>query len=354
MDLGPFVRKELPWLRRNWRAVALVFVLAPAFLGVATTAFEQTSPRDVQLAVVPAGDDVTEDELRAVEGIAGSVGAPVAFESRDAARIALQRESVYGVLSVPHGLYDDGASATITFEVDGGMATYLQPSRAVAVVLRDRASAFPAAVSVERVVVGPERTLSEFLFAASAVGLLAVYAFTYVPAHLASERRVLERVRVESSAVSLLAAKFVLLGGLAAVALGAMALVGSALEYRTALLRPAAVGVLGLTFVALTGVSLSVTFLTRFSVAGRFLNAGLLVGVVLLSSLIYPAGFFSSTRRAIARLSPVHHAGVVARAVALEGRSAALFADRIALLAGAAVASLALLAVSVRIYERRA
>ncbi|WP_135364178.1 ABC transporter permease [Halosimplex halophilum] len=349
---APLLEKELFWLRRNWRAVAVVFLLAPALFGVATASFDRTVPQDVPVAVAPADDAVTEDELQAVAGLARTVSAPRQFDSPESATTALHRERVYGVLTVGHGLYESGANVTLSLAVDGGMVTYVEPSRAVTGTLRERAGVFPSTVTVERRVLGAERTLPEFLFTTGLVYLLAIYAFTYVPYHLARERRVFDRVRVESSLWALLAAKAALFGALGAAALASMGVAGVALGYRVALADPAALGVLGLVGTALVAVSLGVSFATRFSVAGRFANVALLGAVVAFSNPVYPTGFFSAVRRAIAGWSPVYHATVVVRALVLKGLSPGLFTDRLLLLGGVAAAAVCWLAASVVAYER--
>ncbi|WP_123532865.1 ABC transporter permease [Halosimplex salinum] len=353
MAVGPLLEKELFWLRRNWGAVALVFLLAPALFGLATASFDQTVPRDVPVAVTPASDAVTDDELEAVTGLVGTVSAPRQFDSPEDARTALRRERVYGVLTVGSGLYESGANVTLSVAIDGGMVTYTEPSRVVTATLRDRAEVFPSTVTVERRVDGPQRTLPEFLFATALVYLLAGYAFTYVPYHLARERRVFERVRVESSLWSLLAAKAVLFAALGALAVCSIGLVGAALVYRVAVADPVTLGVLGLTGVALVAVGLGVSFLTRFSVAGRFVNVALLAGLVAFSNPVYPTGFFSATRRTLAGWMPVYHATVVVRGLALKGLSPGLFTDRLLLAGGFAAASVCWLAGAVVAYERR-
>lgn len=353
MTVGPLVEKELRWLRRNWRAVTLVFLLAPLCLGLATATFDRTLPRDVPVAVVPADDTVTQDELQAAAGLTRSVAAPRHFDSVDAARTALDREHVYGVLSVEHGLYDAGANVTLSFAVAGGMVTYVEPSQVVTATLRDRATIFPSTVIITHETLDPQRTLPEFLFATGLVYLLAGYAFTYVPYHLARERRVFERVRVESSLWSLLAAKGVLFAALGTLALASMGALGVALGYRVALANPVALAVLALTGTSLVATGLGISFLTRFSVAGRFSTVALLGAVVAFSNPVYPSGFFSVVRRTISGVSPVYHATVVVRGLTLSGRTPGLYIDRLVLICGLTVASLAFLGVAVLSYERR-
>jgi len=352
MPVGPLVEKELRWLRRHWRALALVFLVLPACFALGTASFDRTVPRDVPVAVTPATDAVTEDELQAVAGLTRSVAAPRQFDSPDDARVALHRERVYGVLTVGHGLYERGANVTLSFSVAGGMVTYVEPSRVVTATLRERSAVFPSTVTVDRHVAGPERTLPEFLFAAGLVYLLAGYAFTYVPYHLARERQVFDRVRVESSLWSLLAAKTAVFAGLGALALGSVAAVSVALGYRVALADPVALGVLALTGLALVAVGLGVSFLTRFSVAGRFANVALFGGLVVFSNPMYPTGFFSALRRTVAGWSPVYHATVVVRGLTLMGRPPGLYVDRLLLVCGVAVAALCWLSVAVVVYQR--
>ena len=353
MTMGPLVAKELRWLRRNWRAVTLVFLLAPICFGLATASFDRTLPRDVPVAVVPADDAVTQDELQAAAGLTRSVAAPRQFDSVDAAQTALEREHVYGVLSVEHGLYDAGANVTLSFAVAGGMVTYVEPSQVVTATLQDRANIFPSTVTIEHETLDPERTLPEFLFATGLVYLFTGYAFTYVPYHLAREQRVFERVRVESSLWSLLAAKAVLFAALGTLALASMGAVGVALGYRVALANPVALAVLGLTGTSLVATGLGISFLTRFSVAGRFSNVALLGAVVAFSNPVYPSGFFSVIRRTISGFSPVYHATVVVRGLTLSGRTSGLYTDRLVLTCGVTAASLAFLATAVYHYERR-
>jgi ABC-2 type transport system permease protein len=352
MTVGPLVGKELRWLRRNWRAVALLVLLAPVAFGLATASFDRTLPRDVPVAVAPADEAVTQDELQAVAGLARGVSAPRQFDSPAAARTALARERVYGVLTVDHGVYESDANVTLSVLVAGGMVTYVEPSRVVTATLRERATVFPATVTVDHRVADPARTLPEFLFATGLVYLLAGYAFTYVPYHVGRERQVFDRVRVESSLWSLLVAKAALFAALGTAAVASMTLAGAALGYRVAVVSPVALAVLAATGGSLVAVALGVGFLTRFSVAGRFANVALLAGLVAFSNPVYPSGFFSVVRRTVSGYSPVYHATVVVRGLTLTGRDPGLFVDRLLLVAGLAVAALAFLAGSVAIYQR--
>lgn len=355
MALGPLLRKELLWVRHNAAAILVVLLLLPAAFGLATAAFHQVIPEDVPVAVVPANERVTSDEMATMEAVTAFFAAPRDYRSEAAARRALDREEVYGIVVVPHGLYDDGHQVTVQFIVEGEIVPYEQPSIAVASVLRSRLdSQLPADVALNREVTGRDATLSEYLLTVGAVLLLAVYAFTYVPYNVAGERRVFRRLRVESSLRSVVVSKFLVFGALMLVPLGAIQAAAIGLGYDVTVFSLPALAVLLVTFWTLTAVSLGIMFLTNFRSEGRFLNVGVLFGLLLFANLLYPAGYFSPIRRTIARLVPLHYAMLVVRGLALKGQSIGLYTDYLAVLAGTAVLAVAWLALSMHVYRRRA
>lgn len=355
MSLGPLLRKEVTWVRHNLGALFVVLLLLPATFGLATGAFERVVPEDVPVAVVPASEDVTEDEVTALRAVTAVFASPTAYDTVPAARRALHREAVYGVVVVPPGLFDEGATADVRFLVEGEIVPYNQPSRAIANVLGARLdSQLAADVSVTREVTGREATLSEYLLSAGVVILLATYAFTYVPYNVASERRVFRRLRVESSLGAVVASKFCLFGVLVSVPLVALQGAANVLGHDLNVLAPAALGTLLLTFGYLTAISLGVMFLTGFRAVGRFLNVAVLFGTLLLGNPVYPAGFFSPLRREIARFVPVHYSTLTTRGVALKGRSVGLYGDYLLVLGATTLVALAWLALSMAVYRRRA
>lgn len=353
--LGSLFAREARWVRHNAGVLVLVLLVLPSLFAVSTVAFQQVIPRDTPIAVVPENERVSEDELDAVTGVAAFFSRPHDYESRETAERALAREEVYAIFVVPHGLFDEDASVEIEMIVEEEMVPYEQPSLAIASILSGQLrGTFPAETTVQRTAIGEDRTLSEFLVSVGTVLLTMVYAFVYLPRVVADEQRVFQRIRVESSLWRLLAAKYAVFLPLMLVPVLAFHGIAGYLDFQVDLLAPGAVAATLLTFLSLSAIALGVMFLTRFATVGRMVNATLLFGTLAFSNLVYPAGFFSPMRRNIARLSPIHYAGIVHRGTALKGNAAALYADRYLLLAGFALASLAFLAASVVVYQRRA
>lgn len=356
MALRSLLYKEARWLRHNLATVVLVLVVLSATIAVATVAFQQVIPRDTPVAVVAEDETVTEDEVTAMKGVAAFFSRPTAYEAseRDRAMSALDREAVYAVFVVPHGVLDSDATVTVEMYVEAEMVPYEQPSLAIASILRYRVSdALPATVRVERVAVGQERTLSEFLTSVGAMLVTMIVSFAFVPYAVANERRVFRRIRVESSLWQLLTSKFLVLTPLMIVPLLAFQALATRLDFAVDLLAPGAVAVTLVTFVYLTATSLAVMFLTRFRTAGRMINLSLMFGALAFSSMVYPAGFFSPLRRDLSRLIPLHYSMVVQRGVSLKAHDPSLYGDYYLLLGGVTLAALAFLAGTVVYYDRR-
>ena len=355
MSVRSLVSKELRWLRHNVSTVLLVLVVLPSIVALGTVAFQQVIPRDTPVAVVPADDSVTEDEMTAMRGVTTLFSQPHSYEAdeRDAAMRALTREELYAVVVVPPDLLEEDADVTVEMYVEEEIVPYEQPSMAITGILRYQAGQLlPADVDVERIAVGDDRTLSEFLVSVGAMLVTMLFAFAYVPYVVADEQQVFRRIRVESSLWQLLAGKFVVLTPLLLVPVGTFQAVAWYLDFSVALLAPAAIAVTLLTFVYLTAISLGVMFLTRFRPIGRLLNVVIMVGALTFSNLVYPAGFFSPLRREIAKSSPLHYSMVVQRGVSLKGHHVWLYGDYLLGLVGFTLLSLCFLAGTVHYYDR--
>lgn len=353
MSLRAFLGRELRWTRRRFAALLVVLIGLPAVLAAASLLFQTVIPRTAPVAVVPGSASVTAEELDLAHKTVRVIAEPVAYDTREAAFRALDREQVYGVVVVPPGLTAESGSVTVDYYISGQVVPYREPSSAVASVmdrLLDRG--LPADVTVTRRVVGPEPTLSEYLLPTFLFVLLGVLAFAYLPYVLASEAGALDRVRVESSLAAYLGAKLTAFTALALVPVGTFALVARLLAYEVAVLAPGGVAVLLATFLALAALSGAVTFLTRFSTAGRLLNVLVLFLVLAFSGIVYPAGFFSPARRELIRLVPTHYAVVLVRNAMLKGLPPTTYPVAVAAVAGFCLASLLLAAGSLRYYRR--
>jgi ABC-2 type transport system permease protein len=353
MSLRSLLRKEVYWGRRNLLVLLLVLCVVPGFFAASSLLFQDVIPRDTPVAVVAGSDDVTQRELLAVQAGLSFFATPVAYDHRNRSLRDLQRERVYAVVEVPHGIRDAGRDVTFRLFVDGSMVPFKEPSQTIAAIMESRLDReLDARVSVERVVVGNSHDLSGYLVPIVLLGLVMLLAFTYVPHTLASERRALDRIRLESSLEAVVGAKLLFFTVLMLVPLVVFHVVLDSLQFDIAVLTPATVLAVLLSFVALSAVALAVVVATRFTSTGRFVNAVFLLFVLGFSGLAYPAGYFSALRRTVVRAMPTHYATVLVRSSMLRDLPLSAVADWLVGLASVAVAALVVLELSIVYYRR--
>jgi ABC-2 type transport system permease protein len=352
---GPsLLKKELLWSRHRAVMLVIILVVLPLFFAYTTVVFQHVVPKDSPIAIVPADDSVTEDELSIIKGGAAFFSDPAIYEDPEAAERALSRESVYAVVEVPPGITDENTTnATFHLSVDGSIVPFGEPSKAIRGVMGLYLNRnLPADITVERRVVGVEHTLSEYLVPVFLMALGMLFAFAYLPYTLARERDVLERLLVESSLDAVVLTKIGYTTALMLVPLVAFQAASVYLGYSVDLLAPGALLVFLLTFVYLSAIAVSVMILTKFGTLGRFCNIAIMFAAMTFSSLIYPVGFFSPLRKEIARLIPLHHSMIVFRSLSLKDVSVGLFADWLVGLAGFTLLTGVVLKLSIEHYER--
>jgi ABC-2 type transport system permease protein len=347
------VRKEAITVRRNLGLFLVVLILVPAALAVGTSVYQQTIPQDIPVAVAPADDATTETDVRFVRGAVEFFATPVEYDSRAAAVDAMEREEVYMVFVVPPDLTDDDAEVTVTVVTDAANAPLSDPAELTFDVLESQFDdAFPATVTLKQESVGTERTLSEFMLPAALFALVVLYALVYLPYQVREERRVMDRLRTETRLEYVIATKLLFYGVLVVVPAGTVSAAARYYGYGFDAMGPETLAVLGLSFLYMASAGLAVLFFMRLRQAAVFVNLGLAVGVLTLSGLVYPVGFYSAVRKTISRALPTHYTLVTLRGTMLRGRSLGFHEASLTWLAATAVVALALLAVAIRHYER--
>lgn len=353
MSLRSLLEKEVHWSLRNALVLVFLLVLLPGFFAGTSVVFQDVLPRDVPIAVTPADDSVDESNVEIVEGTIATFTEPRRVETVEDGREMLERESVYAVVEVPPNLDDPSAEAEFRLVVDGAIVPFLSPSEIIGNVLESEMdSIFDAEVTAEREVVGEEKSLPEYLYPTFLLALVIFFGFTYVPYNLKNESAVLDRLRVEASLESVVAAKLLFFTALMTVPVVVFHAAALYYGYDVATLTPGAVLVVLLTFLLVSTVSSAVMILSRFSGVGLFVNVTAMLGVVALSALAFPLGFFSPIRTTVAQLLPTYYAGVITRSVMLKGSRLATFADWLALLVGCLVAAAVALEGSIIYYRR--
>jgi ABC-2 type transport system permease protein len=353
MSLVALLRKELYWSRRNALLLCVLVVLVPLFFAGASVLFQDVVPRNVPVAVVPGDETVTESELEIVEGTIESFTDPTIVDDQTTAKRQLERERIYGIITVPPDISEAGTEAIVTWTIDGAIVPFQSPSEVLQSLTEfhlDRV--FDSEVSVERTVTGDVHDLPAFLFPTLLMTITIFFAFTYVPYVLRRERDVLDRVRVEASLESLLGAKLSFLTVVTLVPVTVFHLAAQYYGYEVASFHLGAVAVLLVTFLLLATVSATVMVLTRFSSVGTVLNLILMLGLMALSGLAFPRGYFSTTRTTIATLLPTHHGMIVVRSLMLKDVGAGTYLDVIGGLCGLTVLALLVLKLASVHYRR--
>jgi ABC-2 type transport system permease protein len=355
MSLRSLLRKEVYWSRRNALVLLLILLVLPGFFAASSVVFEDVIPRDTPVAVVPQSEDVTAQELFLAQVGTSEYSDPQVVTDTQTALRQLEREQVYAVVEVPHGIRDTGTSVTVRLYVDGSMIPYKEPSATIANIVEGQLDrSLDADITVERVVVGNDHDLSAYLLPIALMGLLMLVALTYVPYNLAGEAPAMDRIRLESSIEALVGAKLVFFTALMLVPIVVFqgAIVGvdalSTVDYSAvSAVAPGAVLALLLTFVTLAALSMAVMVATGFGTTGRFVNVLLLLGVVGFSGLAYPVGYFSPLRRELTRAMPTHYATIVTRSGMLRGSTVEAYATWLAGLALVAVLALVVLKLTI-------
>jgi ABC-2 type transport system permease protein len=347
------LRKELLTVRRNLGLFLVLLVVVPAALAAGTAAYQQTVPEDVPVAVAPAEDATTESDLRIVRGAVHFFAEPKTYEDREAATRAMEREQVYLAFLVPPGLDEEGEEVTVTVLADRTNAPLQDPAEVALELLAGNFDALaPADVSFEMEGFGTERTLSAFMLPSALLALVVLYALVYLPYQVREERRVLDRLRTETSLELVVASKLAFYGALVVVPAATASAAARYYGYGFGALGPGTLLVLALTFLYLAAAGLAVLFLMRLRQAAVFVNLGLAVGALALSGLLYPVGFYSAVRKTIARLLPTHYSLVTLRGTMLREAPLSLYGDYLAWLGAALLVAMLLLGGSIRYYER--
>lgn len=352
LKIPTFIKKEVNWSSHRLVAICLLFLVVPALFATGTVFFEHTLPENSPIAITPISDDVTKNELQIIRGSLTFISDPVIVDSADRAFSQLKREEVYAVVKVPPDITTTNASATVDIYIHGSVTIFRLPSRAIInLVAESLDKALPADINATRHVIGPQRTLSEYLLPTFLMVFVMLVAFVYLPAMLAAEESVFDRLRMKSSLDALLAAKGLFFMALVVMSILVVYVVGAVLGYGLEPVSAPGIAVYLLTFVYLAALSTSIMLLTKFNKAGQVLNVGILFALIPLSNLAYPVGFFSPLSKTIARLNPLHYSMIIARSALLKETPITLFTDWLGGLVAVTACCLVVLKVTLAYYK---
>lgn len=354
MSFFSLLKKEVHWTRHNILTLLFLLLVLPSAFAYASIAFGTALPRDVPVAVVAEGENVSETDMNFVKGGMKPFSDPKPVATQSRARRMLDRESVYAVVQVPAGISDpDTEHATFVLTVHGSVVPFKEPSRAIRSIMEFQLDQYlESDIDVRREVVGGDNTLSEYLLPTFLMIVIMLFALVYVPYNLTKEEAILDRIRIESSIERLLGAKLVYFSLLMLVPILVFQGAGKYLGYASNALAPGGILALLLAFSFLSAISMSIMLFFKFSTTGQFVNVVLLLAFFTLSGLGFPVGFFSPLRKEIIRQFPTHYAMIIARGSMLKGLPMSTFTDWFVDLAGVLVAALIVLKLSAVYYRR--
>ena len=162
----------------------------------------------------------------------------------------------------------------------------------------------------------------------------------------------MDRLRTETRLELVVASKLLFYGVLVVVPAATASAAARYYGYGFDALAVETLAVLGLSFLYMAAAGLAVLFFMRLRQAAVFVNLGLAVGVLTLSGLVYPVGFYSAVRKTISRSLPTHYSLVTLRGTMLRGGSLSFYSECLLWMAAASGAAILLLGVAIRYYER--
>jgi len=354
-DLFVFLGTEVYATRRKAALILIGFAVLPTLFMIGTVGFDKTLPEDVPVGIAPQDETTTEDDLTVTEGGVALVGTPVHYTSEKSATDALKREEVYMVVLVPPDITDEATSAEFKL-LSHGSAVPLAEATSLLVYFIDLEldSLLDGDVKVTHEQIGTEFTLSEYLVPNFITLFTMAIGLIYFPYDIRDNRQVLDRVRHQSWLESFVGAKIIFYTLMMVFLVGVLAVVNTQLEYQINILSSETVLAVALLFMSTAAIGSGVLFLTNLSRKALFINFGLLSGVFVFGSILYPVGFFSSLRMDIARSIPLHYLAVVIRGHVLRGDPLALYTEWYRFIGQFTVGTVVFCIASIRLYEWRA
>lgn len=345
---GALVEREFLGVKRSALMIIVILILPVAF-GFMFGTFKNILPKGTPSTIVAEDANVSEKELKFALGILNYFSEPKVEKQVDASK--LFREETYFILIVPKGLLSGGS--TVRVVVDASMTPVADLTPIVVGSIRDSLySSGYYSIDIEVEKVGRSVLPFEFFVPGVLLMLSAGVGLLLVPFFTVRDKQVFSRIMNSVSALSFVTSKIVFALVIVGIQVALLLLTqtffgstGSSLFK----LNEWSVLALAITTVYFTFTGLAVVFLTRFSEAGKQVNALLFGAVAVFSGAFYPAGFFpmlpglGNMLQTIARSLPPYYSVVLLRGFGVRGVEASLLADYVAVIIASAVVSLALL-----------
>ncbi|MGP8337391.1 MAG: ABC transporter permease [Methanosarcinaceae archaeon] len=347
--LFSMLKKEVLISKRNISIIILI-ILLPLVFGMLAGSFKTSIPKDTPVLIVPQNDNVSQDDLEYVEGWTSFFSDPVIGTSEKEGIRKLHREEVYLVFVVPTSVMQTMKSeGEFRIYVDNAMVPVEKISEYVVsnVELYFSTTSFEGSEITLRKI-NDHRTMPEYMLPGFIMLMVSLMALTILPYNMGSERNVIRRLKIEHVFGSMVAAKIVFFVLLVAVQLLLLRYFEIYILIEKSHIVPDTFIVVLLTMLYLSAISLSVTFITKFSNSGNLINTLHLFIILLFSGTFYPIGFFPTYLQKVSFSLPTYYSMVMLRGSMFRDAGLTVYADWIWGMIILVIVMLAVLAVAIK------
>ncbi|MFH1448580.1 MAG: ABC transporter permease [Candidatus Micrarchaeota archaeon] len=351
--------KTLSLLKREYWGVKtntllLVILLAfPMTFGFMFGTFTNIIPKNAPAAVFPEAGATGEDVSSAEDILSffSKTSVEPEFNERK-----LFREEYYFFVGVPKGFRRGDGEVDVY--IDASMSPIAEISPYVKdMILYEFSKVFDWEPRINIIKLGSDVLPFQYFVPGVIILLTSVVGLIILPFSSSRDRLVFGRVLANVSVPAFVTSKLVFAVMLALIQLGILVItqLAAGASGSTILdINVWSLSVICCSAVFFASAGMSVMFLTRFSEAGKQINAGLLGFVLMFSGAFYPVGFFPSIPgvgdllQSISRANPSYLFVLLMRGFGIRGLGPELFTDYIAAIVVWSIASILLFAYTVR------
>jgi ABC-type polysaccharide/polyol phosphate export permease len=328
VKLLSMLKKEVLLTKRNI-SIILLIVMLPLVFGQIAGSFKTSLPKDTPILIVAKNDDVTRDDMDYVEGWTTLFSEPVIGVNKEDGIYKLQREEAYLLFVVPPNVTQTMSSGgEFEIYVDNSFVPVEKVSEYVVhnVEIYFTTTTFKGSDIVLKRINDP-KSMPEYMLPGFIMLMTCLMALTILPYSMGTERNVIRRLKIERTFGSMVAAKMIFFVLLVIIQLLLLRWSENIIQLETGFIDQDTFVIVLLTMIYLSAISLSITFLTKFSTTGNLINTLILFLILLFSGTFYPVGFFPIYLQKMALVLPSYYSMVMLRGAMLKNVDISIYSD---------------------------
>jgi len=352
IKIHTMLKKEILISKRNI-SIILLIILLPMVFGLLSGSFKKTIPRNTPVMIVPQNNDVTQDDMDYVEGWTSLFSKPVIGINDEEGIYRLQREEAYLVFVVPPNVTETmTGGGDFEILIDYSFVPVEKISEYVVhnVEIYFSTTSFRGS-DIVLTKINTRKTMPEYMLPGFIMLMISLMALTILPHNMYGERTVIRRLIIEHSFGSMVMAKIIFFIILAAIQLLILRWSEVIVEIETSNIGLETFIIVLLSVVYLSSISLSISFLTKFSNAGNLINTLFLFMIILFSGLFYPVGFFPTFLQKLSLIFPTYYSMIILRGVMLKEVDILFYSDWLIGLTLFSIFTFIVLAISVKKFK---